>query len=163
MQYRCVTLRFDEETGRFDDTEFREFFADKNIVSMSEHFFFHGQVPYWALLVGYVPLMGKKSASGREDYLKAMGGPLSRNAYLPHAHSHPTKKLAALQKEFSRAPETIPPGRDYHGATADVGREHGRLSHAGRYGPTPGGIFCKKSSGFVMDSSARGCYNMRSR
>ena len=53
MKLRIFTFRFDVQRGGFDDKELRELAADAEVLSVSEHFFIHEQVPTWALLVSY--------------------------------------------------------------------------------------------------------------
>jgi hypothetical protein len=45
MKLKVVTLRFDDETGGFDDREPRE------VLGVSEHFFVHDRRPTRALLL----------------------------------------------------------------------------------------------------------------
>ena len=53
MKLKVFTLRLDPDAGGFDDSALTEFLADKEALTVSEHFFVHEQVPTWALLVSY--------------------------------------------------------------------------------------------------------------
>jgi ATP-dependent DNA helicase RecQ len=55
MLVRVFTLGFSPATGRFDDTQVRDFLADKEAVSIDHHFFAHDGIPYLALVVCYRP------------------------------------------------------------------------------------------------------------
>jgi superfamily II DNA helicase RecQ len=64
MLVRVFTLGFDPATERFDDELVRGFLSDKEVASISDHFFVRDGTPYLALVVCYRP-----SASGprKED------------------------------------------------------------------------------------------------
>jgi len=53
MLMRVFTLGFDPATERFDDEPVRDFLADKDVVSISDHFFVRDAAPYLALVVCY--------------------------------------------------------------------------------------------------------------
>ncbi len=53
MDVRIFTLRFDQTIERFDDSQFRDFIKDKEVVSLSDHFFLRDNVPYLTLVVGF--------------------------------------------------------------------------------------------------------------
>ena len=53
MRLKVFTLGFDPTTGRFDDSEAREFLAEREALHVFEHFFTFDGVPIWALLVTY--------------------------------------------------------------------------------------------------------------
>jgi ATP-dependent DNA helicase RecQ len=60
MKLKLFTFRFSAEAGGFDDRALVEFLAEREALSVSDHFFVHEQVPTWALLVSYrdVPRAG---------------------------------------------------------------------------------------------------------
>ena len=49
MLVRVFTLRFNPATERFDDSAVAGFLADKEVLSISDHFFVKDDVPYLAL------------------------------------------------------------------------------------------------------------------
>lgn len=51
MKLKAFTLRFDEDTGRFDTRDFDEFVDKNNCIAVYEHFFVHEGLPRWAILV----------------------------------------------------------------------------------------------------------------
>jgi superfamily II DNA helicase RecQ len=53
MRVRVFTLRFDTATERFDDSAVAGFLADKEVLSISDHFFVRQDVPYLTLVVRY--------------------------------------------------------------------------------------------------------------
>ncbi len=53
MKLRVFTLRLDPTTGVFDDADMTQFLADKEALTVHEHFLTHDGVPTWALLVSY--------------------------------------------------------------------------------------------------------------
>jgi hypothetical protein len=55
MLMRVFTLGFDPATECFDDQPVRDFLADQEVVSISDHFFVRDAVPYLALVVCYRP------------------------------------------------------------------------------------------------------------
>jgi ATP-dependent DNA helicase RecQ len=57
MLASVITLRFNPILGGFDDTELRRFIADKEVLSIREHFFVYETLPYLAFTVIYRPLV----------------------------------------------------------------------------------------------------------
>ena len=55
MLVRVFTLGFDPATERFDDEPVRDFLADKEVVSISGHFFVCDAAPHLVLVVRYRP------------------------------------------------------------------------------------------------------------
>ena len=53
MLVRVFTLGFDPATERFDDEPVRDFVSDREVVSVSDHFFIRDGMPYLALVVCY--------------------------------------------------------------------------------------------------------------
>jgi superfamily II DNA helicase RecQ len=53
MLIRVFTLAFDPATERFNDDAVRDFIADKDLASVSDHFFMKDDAPYLALVVRY--------------------------------------------------------------------------------------------------------------
>lgn len=74
MKLKVVTLRFDDETGGFDDRELLDFVGDEDqpreVLEVSEHFFVHDRRPTWALLLSYrdIPRPGEKKTEARKDW-----------------------------------------------------------------------------------------------
>jgi superfamily II DNA helicase RecQ len=79
MKLKVVTLRFDEESGGFDDRELLDFVGDetqpREVLDVSEHFFVHDRRPTWALLLSYrdIPRPGEK-AEARKDWRADLDG-----------------------------------------------------------------------------------------
>jgi hypothetical protein len=53
MLVRIFTLRFDPATEHFDDSPMMGFVADKEVLSIHDHFFIRDDVPYLVLVVQY--------------------------------------------------------------------------------------------------------------
>ncbi len=53
MHLRIFTLRFSPSTERFDDSDVVGFLADKEVLSIRDHFFVTDDVPYLTLVVRY--------------------------------------------------------------------------------------------------------------
>ncbi len=53
MLIRVFTLRFDDQSGGFNDEVVRDFVKDKQVVSMKDHFFLRMDVPHLAIVVQY--------------------------------------------------------------------------------------------------------------
>ncbi len=53
MLLRVFTLGFDPATGRFNDDPVRDFIADKEVATISDHFFVKDETPYLVLVVRY--------------------------------------------------------------------------------------------------------------
>jgi len=53
VKLRVFTLVLDATSGRFDDSEVVAFFAEREALAVSEHFFIHDRRPTLALLVQY--------------------------------------------------------------------------------------------------------------
>ncbi|MCI5144240.1 MAG: hypothetical protein D3923_01635 [Candidatus Electrothrix sp. AR3] len=75
MDIRIFTLRFNVETERFDDTRFRDFIKDKEVISMNDHFFIRDNMPYLTLVISFhvpnlveTPLPGKKESKRDESW-----------------------------------------------------------------------------------------------
>jgi len=62
MKLKVFTLRLDETSGAFDDSELQAFLEDKLVLAVHEHFFVHERTPTWALLVSYRAADAKRSA-----------------------------------------------------------------------------------------------------
>ncbi len=56
MNVKVFTLHPDPETGRFDDSELQEFLEERELLSVSEHFYVHEGRPTLALLLTWRPL-----------------------------------------------------------------------------------------------------------
>jgi len=82
MKLKVFTLRLDDATNGFDDTELRSFIEDEDcpreVLDVSEHFFVHDRRPTWALLVSYrdVPRPGeRKDRASKKDYRADLDDP----------------------------------------------------------------------------------------
>ena len=53
MQLRTFTLRFNPTTERLDESAVAGFLADKEVVSLQNHFFVQNDVPYLLVVVCY--------------------------------------------------------------------------------------------------------------
>jgi len=51
MNVKIITLSFNTLSGEFDDAEFSEFIVNKEILSVSEHFFIKNDSPYLTLII----------------------------------------------------------------------------------------------------------------
>jgi hypothetical protein len=51
MNVKITTLSFNTLSGEFDDAEFSEFILNKEILSVSEHFFIKNDTPYLTLII----------------------------------------------------------------------------------------------------------------
>ena len=56
MQLRIFTLRFNPVTERFDDSAVVGFLADKDVISIKDHFFLKDNIPFITLVVNYRPV-----------------------------------------------------------------------------------------------------------
>lgn len=56
MQLRIFTLRFNPATERFDDSAVVAFLADKDVISIRDHFFLKDNIPFITLVVNYRPV-----------------------------------------------------------------------------------------------------------
>ena len=70
MLVRVFTLRFNPATESFDDSAVAGFLADKEVLSISDHFFVKDEVPYLALVVRYrappVPAPPEPAKAGQQ-------------------------------------------------------------------------------------------------
>ena len=58
MQVRIFTLRFNPVTESFDDNAIAGFLADKDVLSIRDHFFVKDHIPYLTVVVRYrVPIL----------------------------------------------------------------------------------------------------------
>ena len=55
MLIKVISLAFDSVRGNFDDTPLREFLKDKEILSISDHFFVRNDIPYLTAVIKYYP------------------------------------------------------------------------------------------------------------
>ena len=53
MQIRVVTLKFSPALGGFDDEPLRDLLKDKEVLSISDHFFLKDGSPYLVVVVTY--------------------------------------------------------------------------------------------------------------
>ena len=65
MLVRVFTLGFDPVTERFQDEPVRDFVSDKDVVSISDHFFVRDAAPYLALVVCYRPSASVPHTTGK--------------------------------------------------------------------------------------------------
>ncbi|MGA1865118.1 MAG: hypothetical protein ACMUHX_08655 [bacterium] len=66
MLFKIFILRFSEHTEGFDDEQVRSFMINNNIISIREHFFRKGDVPYWGIMLVYEPMMEPKAVKKEE-------------------------------------------------------------------------------------------------
>ena len=71
MKLRVFTHRLDPSSGVFDDAELVAFLADREALSVSDHYLVHDQVPTLALLVTY----REPPRPGAESRPRADAGP----------------------------------------------------------------------------------------
>jgi superfamily II DNA helicase RecQ len=109
MLLRVFTLGFDPATERFDDESVRDFLSDKDVLSISDHFFIRDATPYVALVVCYRPAA---SAPQTTDEGPSAGAPRKRDESwrdaLDKADWPLFNRLRDWRGERSRA-EGIPP------------------------------------------------------
>jgi ATP-dependent DNA helicase RecQ len=55
MKVRIFTLRFNSMTEGFDDSAVAGFIADKDLLSVEDHFFVKDEIPYLTLVIRYRP------------------------------------------------------------------------------------------------------------
>ncbi len=55
MLLKIFCLNFDSMIGGFNDQEMREFFKDKEIISIRDHLFIRNELPYLTLVIKYFP------------------------------------------------------------------------------------------------------------
>lgn len=53
IRSRVLTLSFDEDLERFDDTAMQVFLADKELVALKDHFFVYDGRPYMSVVLTY--------------------------------------------------------------------------------------------------------------
>lgn len=66
MLVKIFTLRFSEHIEGFDDEHVRNFMINNNIISIREHFFQKGDVPYWSIMLVYEPMMEHRAVRKEE-------------------------------------------------------------------------------------------------
>ncbi len=71
MQLRVFSLGFDSERGGFDDSEVRDFLANKRVLEVREHFFVHEERPQLMLLALYRSRDAVLARSGKPERRKA--------------------------------------------------------------------------------------------
>ncbi len=64
MKLKSFALRLDPASGALDDREMTEFLADKQVLSVHEHFLVHEHTPIWLILVTY----REEPRPGERDY-----------------------------------------------------------------------------------------------
>lgn len=69
MLIRIFTLRFSDAIEGFDDESLRAFMADKEIISVREHFFLKDNIPYWSVMLIYTAGSQQKAAAGKTDHI----------------------------------------------------------------------------------------------
>jgi superfamily II DNA helicase RecQ len=69
MKIKVFTFRFSDTADGFDDGSMQAFIVDKEVVEVSEHFFFHDKTPYLTLVLSYreAPGAGKSRSARRFD------------------------------------------------------------------------------------------------
>ena len=64
MKLKVFTFRFSDAVSGFDDSPMQAFIADKEVVDVSEHFFFHDKTPYLTLVLSYRDASSHKAPGG---------------------------------------------------------------------------------------------------
>jgi len=108
MQVRVFTLGFDPATERFDDVPVRDFISDKDVASISDHFFVHEGMPYLALVVCYRLAAAQQMADKGPNTGAARGRDESWRDALEKADWPLFNRLREWRGERSKA-EGIPP------------------------------------------------------
>ncbi len=79
MLVKIISVFFDPGSGQFDDTEVQDFLKGKEVISINDHFFARGDVPYLVLVIKYSiqrketeskavnPTSGRRDESWRES------------------------------------------------------------------------------------------------
>lgn len=67
MKLKVFTLQFDAASGAFPDDVLREFSDRNEILSVTEQFFQHLGLPYWAILLTYREKISSSGASLDDD------------------------------------------------------------------------------------------------
>lgn len=62
MLVKILSLTFDSARGNFDDSLLREFLKDKEVISVTDHFFVKNEIPYLTLIVKYFPIRAEVDA-----------------------------------------------------------------------------------------------------
>lgn len=88
MLVKIISLTFDSARGNFDDSPLREFLKDKEIISITDHFFLKNETPYLSIVIKYYPYRqetnpslapkGKRDESWREELAEADMGVFNR-------------------------------------------------------------------------------------
>ena len=74
MLVRVFTLGFDPATERFEDAPVQDFISDKEVESISDHFFVRDGMPYLALGVCYrTPTSAPQTASTPRWSMRSAG------------------------------------------------------------------------------------------
>lgn len=129
MQLRIFTLRFNPAIERFDDSAVVGFLADKDVISISDHFFLKDNIPFITLVVNYRPVPlpatavadrpaeAKRDESWRElltehDWplfkaLRAWRGERSKQAGIPPYVICNNRQLAEIVKARPRTMEEL--------------------------------------------------------
>lgn len=74
MKARVLTLPFDDQAGRFEDSALREFLVDKELVELRDHFFIREGQPFLTVVLTYRALgdqtatRRKREPAGRESW-----------------------------------------------------------------------------------------------
>lgn len=55
MLVKIISLTFDSVRGGFDDSPLTDFIKDKEIISISDHFFVKNETPYLSVVIKYFP------------------------------------------------------------------------------------------------------------
>jgi len=71
--YSTLTLRFDPSSSRFEDAPLDEFAKSREILSVREHFFVHGEVPHLLLCISWrMPTAGSARPPKPHEDWKAL-------------------------------------------------------------------------------------------
>ena len=72
MKLKVFTLRLNETSGVFDDSELQAFLSERDAIAVDQHFFVHDGVPRWALLVHHREAAVRERGGGPRPRLHPM-------------------------------------------------------------------------------------------
>ena len=71
MLVKIISLTFNSVQGDFNDSALRDFIKDKEVISITDHFFERNEIPYLTLIIKYFPLRQelepKNASQGKRD------------------------------------------------------------------------------------------------
>ena len=77
MFYSTLTLRFDPSSSTFDDRALSEFLKTREVLSVREHFFVHGELPHLLLCISWrmPPAGSARPPKPNEDWKELLRNP----------------------------------------------------------------------------------------